>query len=113
MTLKKEDNLVSIGGGKTIFSLVVIIILATRILPVPLGPPPDPEFPHFSNVTSGTAGGFFKARRRGNPHNVLPGTVQGRSQGGFLDMNESPLPSHPLPRPSNSRTFSAERTSKP
>ncbi|GFR18862.1 hypothetical protein TNCT_441181 [Trichonephila clavata] len=44
---------------------------------------------------------------------MLPGTVQGRSQGGFLDMNESPLPSHPLPRPSTSRTFSAERTSKP
>ncbi|GFR32340.1 hypothetical protein TNCT_245701 [Trichonephila clavata] len=80
---------------------------------IPSGPPPDPEFPHFSNVPSGTTGGFFKARQRGNPHNVLPGTVQGRSQGGFLDMNESPLPSHPLPRPSTSRTFSAERTSKP
>ncbi|GFQ97303.1 hypothetical protein TNCT_205411 [Trichonephila clavata] len=66
---------------------------------VPSGPPARPEFPHFSNVTSVTAGGFFKARRRGNLHNVLPGTVQGRSQGGFLDMNESQLPSHPLPRP--------------
>ncbi|GFR02793.1 hypothetical protein TNCT_423891 [Trichonephila clavata] len=103
----KDILFVSIGGGKTIFSLVVIIFLATRILPVPSGPPPDPEFPHFSNVPSGTAGGFFKARQRGNPHNVLPGTVQGRSQGGFLDMNESPSPSHPLPRPSTSRTFSA------
>ncbi|GFQ84700.1 hypothetical protein TNCT_90191, partial [Trichonephila clavata] len=39
---------------------------------VPSGPQPDPEFPHFSNVTSVTAGGFFKARRRGNLHNVLP-----------------------------------------
>ncbi|GFQ80257.1 hypothetical protein TNCT_595471 [Trichonephila clavata] len=95
----KDILFVSIGGGKTIFSLVVIIFWLHGFLPVPSGSPPDPEFPHFSNVPSGTAGGFFKARRRGNPHNVLPGTVQGRSQGGFLDMNESPLPSHPLPRP--------------
>ncbi|GFR24999.1 hypothetical protein TNCT_577051, partial [Trichonephila clavata] len=83
------------------------------LLPVPTQPPPGHEFPHFSNVPSGTAGGFFKARQRGNPHNVLPGTVQGRSQGGFLDMNQSPPPSQPLPRPSTSRTLSAERISKP
>ncbi|GFQ81882.1 uncharacterized protein TNCT_358591 [Trichonephila clavata] len=83
------------------------------LLLVPSQPPPVHEIPHFSNLPSGTAGEFFKARRQGNPHNVLPGTVQGRSQGGFLDMNESPPTSHPLPKPSNSRTFSAERTSKP
>ncbi|GFR31880.1 hypothetical protein TNCT_144451 [Trichonephila clavata] len=58
---KKEDNLVSIGGGKTIFPLVVIIIWQHGFLLVPSGPLPDPEFPHFSNVPSGTAGGFFKA----------------------------------------------------
>ncbi|GFX13692.1 hypothetical protein TNCV_1922051 [Trichonephila clavipes] len=51
-----------------------------------------------------TAGGFFKARHRGNPHNVLPGTVQGQSQGGFLDMKESPPPSHPQPSSSSSGT---------
>ncbi|GFQ90268.1 hypothetical protein TNCT_524851 [Trichonephila clavata] len=103
----KDILFVSIGGGKTIFSLVVIIFLATRIPSSSIGVPPGHEFPHFCNVPSGTAGGFFKAGQRGNPHNVLPGTVQGRSQGGFLHMNESPSPSHPLPRPSTSRTFSA------
>ncbi|GFX27893.1 hypothetical protein TNCV_3083161 [Trichonephila clavipes] len=71
---------------------------------VPSRPPPGHEFPHFSNVPSVTAGGFFKARHRGNPHNVLPGTVQGRSQGGFLDMKESPPPSHPQPSSSSSGT---------
>ncbi|GFU46459.1 hypothetical protein TNCV_2294441 [Trichonephila clavipes] len=71
---------------------------------VPSRPPPGHEFPHFSNVPSVTAGGFFKARHRGNPHNVLPGTVQSRSQGGFLDMKESPPPSHPQPSSSSSGT---------
>ncbi|GFW00103.1 hypothetical protein TNCV_3568901 [Trichonephila clavipes] len=51
-----------------------------------------------------TAGGFFKARHRGNPHNVLPGTVQGRSHGGFLDMKKSPPPSHLQPSSSSSGT---------
>ncbi|GFY24871.1 hypothetical protein TNCV_2690621 [Trichonephila clavipes] len=55
-------------------------------------------------MPSVTAGGFFKARQRGNTHNVLPGTVQGQSQGGFLDMSESPPPSHPQPSSSTSRT---------
>ncbi|GFT37460.1 hypothetical protein TNCV_2632361 [Trichonephila clavipes] len=54
--------------------------------------------------TRATAGGFFKARHRGNPHNVLPGTVQGRSQGGFLDMKETPPPSHPQRSSSSSGT---------
>ncbi|GFU13077.1 hypothetical protein TNCV_1445091 [Trichonephila clavipes] len=56
------------------------------------------------SLFSVTAGGFFKARHRGNPHNVLPGTVQGRSQGGFLDMKESPPPSNPQPCSSSSGT---------
>ncbi|GFW25065.1 hypothetical protein TNCV_3155681 [Trichonephila clavipes] len=73
-------------------------------LPVPSRTPPGHEFPHFSNVLSVTAGGFFKARHRGNTHNVLPGTVQGRSHGGFLNMKESPPPSHPQPSSSSSET---------
>ncbi|GFR20429.1 hypothetical protein TNCT_32151 [Trichonephila clavata] len=64
-------------------------------------------------MPSGTTRGFFKARQWGNTHNVLPRTVQDRSQGRFLDINESPLPSHLLPRPSTSGTLSAECTSKP
>ncbi|GFW69747.1 hypothetical protein TNCV_1883911 [Trichonephila clavipes] len=75
-----------------------------RFLPVPSRSPPGHEFPHFSNVPSVTAGGLLKARQRGNTHNVLPGTVQGQSQGGFLDMKESPPPSHPQLRSSTSGT---------
>ncbi|GFU07087.1 hypothetical protein TNCV_3607821 [Trichonephila clavipes] len=100
----REDIFVTIRGGKTLFSLVVSIFWHHGFLPVPSRPPPGHEFPHFSNVPSVTAGGFFKARHRGNPHNVLPGMVQGRSHGGFLDMKESPPPSHPQPSSSSSGT---------
>ncbi|GFQ66915.1 hypothetical protein TNCT_395771 [Trichonephila clavata] len=62
-----KEIFVSIGGGKTIFSLVVIIFLATRIPSSSIGAPARHEFPHFSNVPSGTAGGFFKARQRETP----------------------------------------------
>ncbi|GFW77639.1 hypothetical protein TNCV_133301 [Trichonephila clavipes] len=87
----------SLSGTKTLFSFVVsIFFLATRF--------PSSSIAHFSNVPSVTAGGFFKARHRGNAHNVLPGTVLGRSQGGFLDMKESPPPSHPQPSSSSSGT---------
>ncbi|GFQ70234.1 hypothetical protein TNCT_11231 [Trichonephila clavata] len=88
------DTPFSSVGGKIIFSPFLV---KHRFLPVPSKPPPDHEFPHFSNVPSVTPGGFFKARRR---RNVMPVPVQGRSQGGFFDMNESPPPSHPLgPQP--------------
>ncbi|GFT42976.1 hypothetical protein TNCV_1615421 [Trichonephila clavipes] len=80
---------------------------------VPSRSPPGHEFPHFSNVPRVTAGGFFKARQRGNTHNVLPGTVQGRSHGGFLDMKESPPPSHPQPSSWSSGPLSAERSLEP
>ncbi|GFV94155.1 hypothetical protein TNCV_4462821 [Trichonephila clavipes] len=103
---QEGENFFFFGGGtKTLFSFVVSIFFWLHgFLLVPSRPPPGHEFPHFSNVPSVTAGGFFKARHRGNPHNVLPGTVQGRSQGGFLDMKESPPPSHPQPSSSSSGT---------
>ncbi|GFR04411.1 hypothetical protein TNCT_594091 [Trichonephila clavata] len=94
-----KGDLVLVKPSENSDTLKWHLVWILKLHRVPSGPPPDPEFPHFSNVPSGTAGGFFKARQRGNPHNVLPGTVQGRSQGGFLDMNESPSPSHPLPSP--------------
>ncbi|GFS68010.1 hypothetical protein TNCV_1362381 [Trichonephila clavipes] len=93
-----------LGGSWRQKPFRIQIAVATRIPSSSIAAPPGHEFPHFSNVSSVTAGGFFKARQRGNPHNVLPDTVQGRSQGGFLDMKESPPPSHPQPRSSTSGT---------
>ncbi|GFU73456.1 hypothetical protein TNCV_137421 [Trichonephila clavipes] len=93
----------SLSGSKSLFSLVVYIFFWLHgFIPVPSRPPPGHEFPYFSDVPSVTAGGFFNARQLGNPHNVLPGTVQGRSQEGFLDMKESPPLLHPQARPSTS-----------
>ncbi|GFU61592.1 hypothetical protein TNCV_3064661 [Trichonephila clavipes] len=119
-TRSSQEKFAAIGGkreasffsivGKTIFPIDASILARTRITYSSMGPPPGFEFPHFSNVPSGAAGGFFKARQRGNTHNVLPGTIQGRNQGGFLDMSESPPPSHPQLRSSPSGTLQAECT---
>ncbi|GFR00584.1 hypothetical protein TNCT_270581 [Trichonephila clavata] len=56
-------------GGKTIFLIFVSILAKKRFASSSIAAPTRPRipFPHFSNVPSGTAGGFFKARRRGNP----------------------------------------------
>ncbi|GFT83411.1 hypothetical protein TNCV_4051411 [Trichonephila clavipes] len=57
--------------------------------------------PHFYNVPSVSAGGFFKARQQGNTHNVLPGGPR-RSQD--FSMERVLAACHPQPRSSASGT---------